>query len=104
MLPQPRRRGDWRLTAHISARTPTCQHAGTVRLRRAGRGLPAAEHFIPPGALHVFVRRQSTTSPLLRVAAISVTKALDVIDVSGPRSRKAGRLEAANTELDTGYG
>jgi len=45
-----------------------------------------------------------TTFLLLRVATISVTKALDVIDVSGLRSRKAGCLKASNTELDTGYG
>jgi hypothetical protein len=46
-----------RRTAHISARTLTCRHAGAQDLHEHGCGSPAAKHFIPPGALHVFVRR-----------------------------------------------
>lgn len=47
-----------RLTVHIGARTPTCQHAGARRQTGHQARPPAAEHFMPPGALHVFVRRQ----------------------------------------------
>ena len=48
-----------RLTVHISARGLTCQRAGEVdadQLRDEANS-PAAEHFMCPGALHVFVRR-----------------------------------------------
>ena len=49
--------GSCRPTVHISARTPTNQHAGAQDLWMQNVGSPAAEHFMCLGALHVFVRR-----------------------------------------------
>jgi hypothetical protein len=55
-------KGDWvssRLTAHISARALTCQHAGAHDYLGHGASSPAAKHFMVIGALHVFVRRRA---------------------------------------------
>jgi hypothetical protein len=46
-----------RLTTKFSGGTPAHQHAGAVRLGSAGRGSPAAEHFMRPRPLQRRVRR-----------------------------------------------
>ena len=50
-----------RPTVHISARTLAYQHAGERDLPKHSASSPAAEHFMRPGALHVFVRRRDCT-------------------------------------------
>jgi hypothetical protein len=44
-------------TSRISARTPTCRHAGAADVHQRRRVSPAAKHFMHPGALHAVVRR-----------------------------------------------
>jgi hypothetical protein len=44
-------------TTHICACTPAHQHAGVRDLIKQEAPSPAAEHFMHPGALNVFVRR-----------------------------------------------
>jgi hypothetical protein len=43
----------------FSDRTPTVQHAGETDLCAHDVSTPAAEHFMCPGSLHGFVRRQA---------------------------------------------
>ena len=49
-----------RLTAPFSGRPQTLQHAGAQDLFKHSDSSPAAKHFIDPGPLQRFVRRQST--------------------------------------------
>jgi hypothetical protein len=46
-----------RLTAHISARTLSYQHAGATDFIEKRRSSPVADTLMPLGALQVFARR-----------------------------------------------